>query len=104
MPYWGMALALGPIPNSRFLRFPDDPKEEGRKAIAEARARASKGSAVEQALIETLWVRYDSERYLDRDLRDAEYIAAARKTHQQYPKDRSEERRVGKECRTRWSE
>lgn len=87
MPYWGMALALGPIPNSRFLRFPDDPKEEGRKAIAEARARASKGSAVEQALIETLWVRYDSERYLDRDLRDAEYIAAARKTHQQYPKD-----------------
>ena len=87
MPYWGMALALGPIPNSRFQRFPDDPKEEGRKAIAEARARASKGSAVEQALIETLWVRYDSERYLDRDLRDAEYIEAARKTHQRFPKD-----------------
>ena len=87
MPYWGLALALGPIPNSRFMRFPDDPKEEGRKAIAEARARASKGSAVERALIETLWVRYDSDRYIDRDLRDAEYIDAARKTHQQYPKD-----------------
>lgn len=87
MPYWGLALALGPIPNSRFQRFPDDPKEEGRKAIAEARARAAKASAVEQALIETLSVRYDSEAYLDRDLRDAKYIEAARKTYQRYPKD-----------------
>ena len=87
MPYWGLALALGPIPNSRFQRFPDDPKEEGRKAIAEARARAVKGTPVEQALIETLWVRYDSERYIDRDLRDAQYIAAARKTYERYPKD-----------------
>lgn len=87
MPYWGLALALGPIPNSRFQRFPDDPKEEGRKAIAEARARAAKGTPVEQALIETLWVRYDSERYIDRDIRDAQYIAAARKTYERYPKD-----------------
>ena len=87
MPYWGLALALGPIPNSRFQRFPDDPKEEGRKAIAEARARAAKGTPVEQALIETLSVRYDSENYIDRDLRDAQYIAAARKTHERYPKD-----------------
>jgi hypothetical protein len=87
MPYWGLAIALGPIPNSRFQRFPDDPKAEGRKAIAEARARAAKGTPVEQALIETLSVRYDSERYIDRDLRDAEYIAAARKTYKQYPKD-----------------
>src|SRR5215216_5126174 len=54
MLYWGLALALGPIPNSRFYAFPDDPKEEGRKAIAEARARVSKGTPVEQALIETL--------------------------------------------------
>ena len=87
MPYWGLALALGPIPNSRFQRFPDDPKEEGRKAIAEARARAAKGTPVEQALIETLSVRYDSESYIDRDLRDAQYIAAARKTYARYPKD-----------------
>ena len=87
MPYWGLALALGPIPNSRFQAFPDDPKAEGRKAIAEARARAAKGSAVEQALIETLWVRYDSESYLDRDIRDAKYIEAARRTYQQFPRD-----------------
>jgi len=87
MLYWGLALAVGPIPNSRFQRFPDDPKEEGRKAIAAARANAAKGTPVEQALIETLSVRYDSARYVDRDLRDAQYIEAARKTYQRYPKD-----------------
>ena len=87
MPYWGLALTLGPIPNSRFLGFPDDPKEEGRKAIAAARERAANGSAVEQALIEALAVRYDTERYLDRDLRDAKYIEATRKLHQRYPND-----------------
>ena len=62
MLYWGLALALGPIPNSRFQAFPDDPKEEGRKAIAAARDHAAKGSSVEQALIETLGVRYDTDR------------------------------------------
>ncbi len=87
MLYWGLALALGPIPNSRFLAFRDDPKEEGRKAIAAAREYAAKGTPVEQALIETLSVRYDIDRYLDRDLRDAQYIEAARKTHERYPKD-----------------
>ena len=68
MLHWGLALALGPIPNSRFLAFPDDPKAEGRKAIAAARAHAAKATGVEQSLIETLSVRYDSERYIDRDL------------------------------------
>jgi len=87
MLYWGLALALGPIPNSRFLAFRDDPKEEGRKAIAAAREHAAKGTPVEQALIETLSVRYDVDRYLDRDLRDAQYIEAARKTHERFPKD-----------------
>ena len=87
MPYWGLALTLGPIPNSRFLGFPDDPKEEGRKAIAAAREHAANGSAVEQALIEALAVRYDTERYLDRDLRDAKYIEATRKLLQRYPND-----------------
>ena len=84
---WGLALALGPIPNSRYQGFADDPKQEGRKAIDAARANAAKGSSVEQALIETLGVRFDTERYLDRDLRDAKYIEAARKTYQRFPKD-----------------
>ena len=87
MLYWGLALALGPIPNSRFMALPDDPKAEGRKAIAMARERAARGTPIEQALIETLSVRYDSDRYIDRNLRDAQYIEAARKTHEHYPKD-----------------
>ena len=29
MPYWGMAHAMGPNPNSRYARMPDDPKGEG---------------------------------------------------------------------------
>ena len=36
MPYWGMAHAMGPNPNSRYARMPDDPKGEGLKAIKEA--------------------------------------------------------------------
>jgi len=69
------------------MAFPDDPKHEGRRAIDAARARAAKGTPVEQALIETLSVRYDSERYIDRNIRDAQYIEAARKTYERYPKD-----------------
>ena len=34
MPYWGMAHAMGPNPNSRYGRMPDDPKGEGLKAIS----------------------------------------------------------------------
>ena len=33
MPYWGMAHAMGPNPNSRYVRMPDDPKGAGFKAI-----------------------------------------------------------------------
>ena len=33
MIYWGLAHALGPNPNSRYIGMPDDPKSEGLKAI-----------------------------------------------------------------------
>ena len=36
MPYWGMAHAMGPNPNSRYARMPDDPQGEGLKAIKKA--------------------------------------------------------------------
>jgi len=87
MLYWGLAMAMGPIPNSRFLKFPDDPRGEGRKAILAARSHAARSSAVEQALIESLSVRYDIEKYPDRAIRDAKYIEATRKVYQRYPKD-----------------
>ena len=34
MPYWGMAHAMGPNPNSRYARMPDDPRGEGLKRWA----------------------------------------------------------------------
>jgi tetratricopeptide (TPR) repeat protein len=87
MIYWGMALAMGPNPNSRFLNFPDDPYGEGRKAITAARARIDKASMVERALIEALYVRFDVETYPNRDERDLKYIEATRKLLNNYPDD-----------------
>ena len=31
MPYWGLAHAMGPNPNSRYIQMPDDPRGEGLK-------------------------------------------------------------------------
>ena len=87
MIYWGLALAIGPNPNSRFRNFPDDPHGEGAKAIKAARARAGKASKVEQALIESLYVIYDVETYPNRDERDRKFIAATRSAFQRYPDD-----------------
>ena len=84
---WGMALAMGPNPNSRFLSFPDDPLGEGRKAIIAARAREMKATRVERALIRPLYVRYDVDSYPDRDDRDRKYIAATRALLRQFPND-----------------
>ena len=51
MPYWGMAHAMGPNPNSRYAKMPDDPKGEGLKAINKALARLDRASELEKALI-----------------------------------------------------
>src|SRR4029077_7746569 len=67
---WGLALATGPNPNSRKNGFPDGPHGDGRKAIAAARAHSGTATAVERALIESLSVQYDIDRYPDRDVRD----------------------------------
>lgn len=75
---WGLALAIGPNPNSRFTGFPDDPQSEGHKAIAAARSRITRASSVERALIETLAVRYDVDTYPDRTERDGRYVEATR--------------------------
>ena len=84
---WGLALALGPNPNSRFLRTPDDPQGEGAKAIAAALRGAGNVGPVERALIESLAVRYDADRYPDRAARDDAYIEATRAVHERYPDD-----------------
>jgi tetratricopeptide (TPR) repeat protein len=87
MIYWGLALALGPNPNSRFVGFRDDPHGEGRKAITAARGRLAKASPVERALIDALYVRFDVETYPDRSERDVKYIEAIRRVVNSYPDD-----------------
>ena len=40
MVYWGMAMAIGPNPNSRYLGLRDDPQGKGREAIQKEIGRA----------------------------------------------------------------
>jgi tetratricopeptide (TPR) repeat protein len=87
MPYWGLALALGPTPNSRYLKLADDPQKEGKRAIGSAMRLRDRASEVERELIETLFVRYDDETYPERNARDEAYIAASRRLHEKRPAD-----------------
>lgn len=84
---WGLALAMGPNPNSRKNSFPDDPHGDGRKAIATARTHLDRATAVERALIESLSVEYDNDQYPDRAVRDEKYIKATRSVLDRYPDD-----------------
>ena len=87
MPYWGMAHAMGPNPNSRYGRMPDDPLGEGLKAITKARALVENASALEAELINALWILYDEESIQDDHQRDVAYLAAARALNGKYPGD-----------------
>jgi len=87
MPYWGMAHAMGPNPNSRYGRMPDDPLGEGLKAITKAKALKNNGNQYEQDLIDALFVLYDKETIPDNDARDQAYLNAARALHKRYPDD-----------------
>ena len=84
---WGLALAMGPNPNSRKNSFPDDPHGDGRKAIASAHAHLARATPAERALIESLLVQYDTDRYSDRAVRDEKYIEATRSVLDRYPDD-----------------
>jgi tetratricopeptide (TPR) repeat protein len=87
MPYWGMAHAMGPNPNSRYGRMPDDPLGEGLKAITKARALVENASALEAELINALWILYDKVSIQDDHQRDIAYLAAARALNEKYPED-----------------
>lgn len=84
---WGLALAMGPNPNSRKNGFPDDPHGDGKKAIARARALLNRATTAERALIEALSVRYDAEQYPDRAVRDEKFIAATKSVLARFPDD-----------------
>ncbi len=87
MPWWGMAQAMGPNPNSRYARLPDDPKGEGKKAIDRAVSLIYNATPLEQELITALAVLYDQERNPDSAERDQAYLDAARSLHNKYPED-----------------
>ena len=78
MPYWGMAHAMGPNPNSRYARMPDDPLGEGLKAITKARSLKANGNEYERDLIDAMFVLYDKAAIADDAERDQAYLAAAR--------------------------
>jgi tetratricopeptide (TPR) repeat protein len=87
MPYWGMAHAMGPNPNSRYARMPDDPKGEGLKAIKMAMERIDRANDVERDLINALYIRYDRESIPDDSERDNAYLARMRSLNEKYPAD-----------------
>ena len=87
MPFWGMAHAMGPNPNSRYALMPDDPKGEGFKAINKALDRINRATPLEAKLIRALYVLYDSKTIPDKDKRDQAYLSAMRSLNQEYPDD-----------------
>ena len=72
MIYWGLALALGPNPNSRAAGLPDDPQGEARRAISKAINLIAAATNEERTFIEALNVRFDSDTYPDPVERDRE--------------------------------
>ncbi len=87
MIYWGMAHAMGPNPNSRYARMPDDPHGEALKAIETARQLIDNANDLEREMIETLYVRFNKTSISDSGERDQAYLAAARALHEKYPDD-----------------
>ena len=85
MPYWGIAMANGPHINNPGV---DEPHGKAAwRALKQARERASRATAVEQALIDALGKRYAERQPADRKPLDEAYAAAMRKVLQAYPDD-----------------
>lgn len=87
MVYWGMAMAIGPNPNSRYGGLRDDPQGKGREAIQKAWSLRAGASLKEVAFITALLVRYDSEKFPDRKQRDVAYAQAMKDLFTRYPDD-----------------
>ena len=87
MPHWGMAHAMGPNPNSRYARMPDDPQGEGRKAIKRAMALIDRASPLEAELIKAMYILYNRAAIPDDQARDRAYLAAMRQLNREHPDD-----------------
>ena len=87
MPFWGLAHAMGPNPNSRYARMPDDPKGEGLKAINKALSKIDKATPLEKQIIEAMYIFYDKDSISDPDERDRAYLKRMRELNSKYPDD-----------------
>lgn len=87
MPYWGIAHAAGPNPNSRYQSLPDDPQGAGGEAIRRALELANNGSEIERDMINALFVLYNKDAFPDSQERDQAYLGAMRELHAKYPDD-----------------
>jgi len=87
MMYWGMALAIAPNPNSRYLGGHDDPQGKGARAIEQAMGLIDRAAEKEKGLIRALMTLYDRTTQPDRTLRDLAYAQALKKLLEQYPDD-----------------
>ncbi|MCY4268920.1 MAG: hypothetical protein OXE80_01935 [Gammaproteobacteria bacterium] len=87
MPYFGLAHAAGPNPNSRYAGLPDDPQGTGLEAIRNALQRINNGSERERDMINALFVLYNKDAIADSRERDRAYVAAMRDLHHKYPDD-----------------
>lgn len=87
MPYWGLAHAAGPNPNSRYANMPDDPQGAGLAAIRTALELANNGNQRERDMINALFVLYNKDAIPDDRQRDFAYRDAMRELHNKYPDD-----------------
>ena len=87
MPYFGLAHAAGPNPNSRYAGLPDDPHGAGLEAIRNALERIDNGTERERDMIDALFVLYNKDEIADDRERDRAYLNAMRELHRKYPDD-----------------
>ena len=87
MPYFGLAHAAGPNPNSRYAGLPDDPQGAGLEAIRNALERIDNGTGRERDMINALFVLYDKDTIADDRERDQAYLNTMRELHNTYPDD-----------------
>ena len=87
MPYFGLAHAASPNPNSRYQGLPDDPQGAGLAAIRKALELINNGSQVEREMINGLFVLYNKDAIPDNRERDFAFLDAMRNLHAKFPDD-----------------
>ena len=85
MAYWGKAWAYGPYINNGNPSARD--REAAWEAIQEALARKSKGTALEQAMIDALAKRYHEDPEAEREPLDQAYFEAMRDLTSEFPEN-----------------